>query len=577
VLLRAGILVDANRDGQFSQADEGKITQEKPWRIWVNDDDDWHETGGSDIPDGDANKRDAANNYIDQVRDLVDFFPLTLQIQQACKLLPAEKYRYAIVNQGTALRICWVKEHELNNSYGPCDKHHKEIEYARNVSKLQTNPLTHAADGLEIPHDMLNILATGKGILLIEGSLPTNTDIKLRISKKEGNETIATTSLPMRISKVEDMYRKVNLMTCTKTYDGNSAGGQEGTISTNTAEPTQYPDSETNGKYFVFLHGFHVSPEKARGWNSEIFKRLHQMGSKARFVGITWHGSETLPNYHRAVFQAFQTGDELADALDFTNGADTTVAAHSLGNMVVSHAIQDGGFLPSRYYSFNAAVPREAYSLEGIDYAEKRRMVEREWKPYWDYNNPDNSIEPTLKHLFAANWHELFPPSDYRNTRLTWKKRFDKVAEKTDHYNFFSETDEVVRDAPVGKDSVHVLKTLFPVLLSQTDVGSYSWISQEFVKGGTSVASLVMQPSDRVQAGWKFENNYGMTVTGEEVYFERFTPLQASAITLAQLRSLPFFSLFKENDLRLSGAGSAKAAEKKVQYEVLARGIPALA
>jgi hypothetical protein len=41
LLLRAGILVDANRDGQFSQEDEGKITEEKPWRIWVNDDDDW--------------------------------------------------------------------------------------------------------------------------------------------------------------------------------------------------------------------------------------------------------------------------------------------------------------------------------------------------------------------------------------------------------------------------------------------------------------------------------------------------------------------------------------------------------
>ena len=67
ILLRANILVDANRDGQFSPEDEGKITEQKPWRIWVNDDNDWFETGGTDIPN-DENTADYLNTYIDQVR-----------------------------------------------------------------------------------------------------------------------------------------------------------------------------------------------------------------------------------------------------------------------------------------------------------------------------------------------------------------------------------------------------------------------------------------------------------------------------------------------------------------------------
>src|SRR5690606_9238073 len=78
-------------------------------------------------------------------------------------------------------------------------------------------------------------------------------------------------------------------------------------VPTNTAQPVDYPDSLTNGKYFVFLHGFNVDADSARGWNAEVFKRLHVMGSKARFVGVQWNGSppSIIPgkylDYHKAV------------------------------------------------------------------------------------------------------------------------------------------------------------------------------------------------------------------------------------------------------------------------------------
>jgi hypothetical protein len=563
LLLRAGILVDANRDGQFSQADEGKITEEKPWRIWVNDDDDWHETGGSDIPDGDANKRDAANNYIDQVRDLVDFFPLTLQIQQACKLLPAEKYRYSIVNQGTALRICWVKEHELTNSYGPCDKHHKEIEYARNVSKLQTNPLTHAADGLEIPQDMIESLASGKGLLLIEGSLPTNTDIKLRISKKEGNETIATTSLPMRISKVEDMYRTVNLMNVSTKYNGDAFDVDE-VVATKTNEPSAYPDSETNGKYFVFLHGFKVPPLESKGWHAETFKRLHQLGSRARFVGVTWRGAEGV-DYHGAVFRAQQTGDALGGALAFQQGADVTIAAHSLGNMVVSHAIAFTSFSPSRYYLINGAVPREAYSLSQIAVTEKADMVEKEWRPY---SNSGQS------RLLAANWHERFTstPNDARN-KLTWKLRFENTLIKMQDkaYNFYSSGDEVVQNPTV--DNANVGRELWRAIWRQGGFVRGAWVSQEYAKGGSSIAAFGLS---RTQAGWGFNlDRMEMNSEGSPVP----TPPNYTTQTFISNESLierPFFSPFNESALHNIYYGSAKAAETKVQYDLLASGLPAM-
>ena len=266
----------------------------------------------------------------------------------------------------------------------------------------------------------------------------------------------------------------------------------------------------------------------------------------------------------------------------FTGNADVTIAAHSLGNMVVSHAIQDGGFRPTRYYSVNAAVAREAYSQEGITHDERTRMVETLWKLYWNYN-PSNSAEPPLRHLLAANWHELFLADDNRS-KLTWKNRFQDVKEHTFHYNFYSAGDDVVRDAEAGRDSASVLFTIYNQGL---DFSSFSWAAQEFVKGGTSAAILAMPPPLLTQAGWSL--NYNPPLTG---YFNKegsgetsvvwpFSPEQSAEILKSDLVAKPFFSPLKESTLHNSqlgknSPGSNKAAELKVKYNILARAIPAL-
>ncbi len=582
ILLRAAILVDANRDGQFSKEDEGQITEQKPWRIWINDDNDWHETGGNDISGDSSLKCDCGNHYIDQERDLVDFFPLTLQIRDSLKILPKTDYRYAITQTLPTLsdanfNVAWVKDYELENYYGPCDKHHTDIEFARKVSKLNTEYVLDFLNGRVIPDDMLDRLAQGKGALLVEGRNATEHPLKLEIRKKDGNTLVSSVSLPIRISKVEDMYRTVNLMYAATEYDGTPRNRDaEGTF-TRITEPPAYPDSETNAKYFVFVHGFNVSPKKSRGWNAEVFKRMHQLGSKARFVGITWDSDELLPNYHRAVFQAFQTGDVLGGALSsFTGNADVTIAAHSLGNMVVSHAIQDGGFRPSRYYSINAAVAREAYTTTGIDNVEKRRMVESSWKSYWDYN-PNNLADPPLKHLLAANWHELLPTEDNRS-KLSWKNRFQDVKENTFHYNFYSAGDDVVRDADPNRSTASVLATA----LSGHGFSSYSWAAQEYVKGGTSAALFAMQPSGLTQGGWATNiTHMNFEMTGNAGHHVPSTAQQAALIDVSGLIEEPFFLKFDEPVLHhpakgQNSVGSNLAGENKVKYILLARGIPAL-
>ena len=87
------------------------------------------------------------------------------------------------------------------------------------------------------------------------------------------------------------------------------------------------------------------------------------------------------------------------------------ILAHSLGNMVVSSAIQDHGFRPDRFFMFNAAVPAEAFDATQWDTNALKNPFEFEdWFGY-----PAKS--------WASCWHSLFTTNDIRS-KLTWKGRF---------------------------------------------------------------------------------------------------------------------------------------------------------
>jgi hypothetical protein len=326
---------------------------------------------------------------------------------------------------------------------------------------------------------------------------------------------------------------------------------------THTGDPGEaWPDSQTNGKYFVFLHGFNVDGDRARGWNSELFKRLHVLGSKARFVGVTWHGATGIKlggsytDYHGAVFNAFQTGDALAGALSFTGSADVTVAAHSLGNIVASHAIQSSGLAPTRYYMINCAAPIEAYDLPNVPDAQVTRMTESKWK----------NGSPGNRSTYAANWHQFFDatPSDHRS-ELKWKGRFGGILPKT--HNFYSPGEDVVEDPEWDSPSILAL-----IFTQGFNLSRGAWVTQEFAKGANVGESLAVLNLSRVQGGW-----------GESVSYTPPWVIGSLPPSPNQTRE-PYFGYFLEDDLFDvdPARASAKAGQKSVQYDLLARGIPAL-
>jgi hypothetical protein len=538
----------ASRLGKKGHVDQGESLE----FIWSNDDDDSGDMGGDDITK--PNSTDAAdtglsnNGTVDGTRDLLDFFPLYLDIKQLLTVLPpSTSIKYKLKQANGALNFVYT-----NLTRDRAFAYNKEILTAGFSDQFDKKPgvaATHriTAAGVELSDAFLTgVKDSGWGVVLLEGREPTTAPLVLAVEKD--GVTITEIKVNLSISRVEDMFRHVNLTGVPKNYNDTASTPPEAVAATRTGQPTGYPDNLTNGKYFVFVHGYNVDGQKARGWNCEVFKRLYVLGSKARFVGVTWHGATGL-DYHKAVYQAFQTGDALAGQLSSVTGnADVTIAAHSLGNMVVSHAIQSGGYSPSRYYMINAAVPIEAYDFGNVDATQRTAMIEDDWKS-------------RDARFFASNWHQLFSatPTDHRN-ELSWKNRLIRARRDVEAYNFYSPGEDVVANVP-NTDSAAVGAT---ILNQGFNLTRGAWKSQELVKGVNWTTSLAAAFMERGQGGWDADLAYLFTSN--------------ASITNEQLKTRPFFDEFKEANLINAdpAIASAKAGESKVQYDLLARGLPAL-
>lgn len=560
-LVAAMLEVDYDRNGTISAGETPPPG--KPWRLWVNDDTDEgdYQANDSDIPGRpmkwftessqpdrpsppDVHYNNFAQRGIQGQRDLVDFFPLNLAIAEVLRLLPiTDGYRYRLRQPEWAVNfaLTGLKPSEVRKLYSEPNLKTFGKEWTEEVDEAEVFTLDDAGN-VELPEAWLQrIERLGHGVIILEGRGGTQVPLELQVTK--GGLVVASVPLKIAVDTVEHMYRQVDLTgVCTST-DGYTALKPPGTAQpTNTAEPVGLPDSESSDQWLVFVHGYNVDCEKARGWQAETFKRLYTTGSKARFVGVTWYGDTGL-DYHKAVFHAFQTGDQLIPALSFLDLRKTTLMAHSLGNMVASHALQETKAQPHRYLMVNAAVAAEAYGYNNkVQYSE---MIEENWRKL----NP---------RLFASEWHKLPFPAGDRRMMIKWRDRFLAVTQGNYARNCYSGGDEVVA-CPKS-----MLNAGFWEVISRWGEGA--WKTQELIKGNRSLPALAM--SER-QGGWG-RSDYWNNLTLDQIKMD---------ITNYHLIGAPYFRKFNTDTLHYYVDMLHQTAwsldRKNTWYDVLARGIPA--
>jgi hypothetical protein len=173
---------------------------------------------------------------------------------------------------------------------------------------------------------------------------------------------------------------------------------------------------------------------KVRGPNAEIFKRLFQSGSRAKFWGMAWEGDLGLINalhYQEDVENALNVSSSFANQVSNATTETKVVLAHSLGNMVVSSAIQDHDLSVSKYFMLDAAVASECYNPNAFDEttSTSNPMMNVNWIGY-------------DARTWCSDWHKLFTdPNDDRSS-LTWRNRFNAVTSVA--CNCYSSGDETL-------------------------------------------------------------------------------------------------------------------------------------
>ena len=592
--------VDYNRDGkiEFSPADEpfkptlDDVNSNSPYVFWLNDDDDKHqsETDGNDVPGtksswfgmnwiGDYNYE---SDGIDGTRDLIDFFPVAINFNDFFTLIPdeAKDFTYKLKHEDEALNIVYSAMTTANSDY-----YLKEVikgdlkdlvgswQLPATLNTLTTHKVT--SDGIELPSEFIDFIKTNnnQGVLLVEVRAESEEPLVLSIENEEGVEVLSV-KLPLKLVQVEDMYAQVNIRGAAF-KDGETSSfdlaGAKSLLTTKRDEITDnLPKSFKASNNIVFLHGFKVDAYGARAWHAEMFKRLYHSGSNAYYTGVTWKGDEGGGlNYWGNVENALNTAPIIKSVLTPLTG-QVTVAAHSLGNMVIGEAIQRHGFTPNNYFMLNPAVPTEAYNTLQLAQttAQENVMVSDDWQEYYDTNigNP--------RRLWPTDWHRLFPSTDNRN-KLTWGDLFVDVV-STNMYQFYSEGEEVLAQATESGANANDTIAWGDIWSgSLPAIGINAWIAQEHQKGKTSLVSGF----SGAEGGWGYNciepdqwwrfnllcNTYSGTST-----------IDAFALINEDLRLRPFFKPFIEKDVFSEDEATAKAAAFEYKDHILAYGIPAL-
>ena len=498
------LLPDYNGDGMVDAVDFALFMCRKIFRFWTNKE----KVKGRYVGDGALSTLtlNIANDTVDGDYDMLNFFPLALdlaQFPQSWKSGLSFKLK-APGSSDASFNYClspgaWAAAGEMYTN-------DVLTVSGETLSAAHVTPVNHY--GTSLPIDSVGAFPDGHGLVVAE-AMREGASLRLSVVDSTGYEFYGFT-LPSMVVDVERMYRWANL----RPVCGDSSG--EGS---DLANPLWNPDSESDGRHFVFVHGYNVNAEAARVWANQMFKRLWVAGSRSMFTAVDWYGDSSQyfsliymdtvsPDYYANVMHAFATASNLVDTVASLPGTNKVMLAHSLGNMLVSSAAVDHNLQYDRYYMLNAAVPMEAYDVD----SSTSNMVDSAWS-----NVPEN--------YRASGWSNLYDNTNDFRRLLSWQGRFAGIANAV---NCYSPTEDVLENA------------------SEHGYGS-SWAKQELFKG-TAVwhglnTVLFFNDSVSCEGGWGINTYYAANPS----YYIPLVGLDASVSNLTREAVIehPLFTPFR--------------------------------
>ena len=531
------LLVDYNRDGRMDMLDVAAWIGGRLAYFWVNDD-RWKYDDAFDSSW--FNRVNSSNNVIDGRNDLVNFLPVAVDVAAFATNWSQSAVYYAIESD----RFAEAKVSFADMSWTQVGNAPFGDDFDVDGNPVHQAPVAELRSVASLSQSFVGLSPSDRSTMLVEFPEEAGGDgfMWLKICSRADDGVLFAAQIPMHVGDVSQMIGWLNLR--------GIAGGEDG-VSTRLGTP-DWPESEHKPGNVVFVHGYNMAEDAETPlWAKNVFKKLWWAGLDRGFIAVQWRGNEgqfylpsegwVTPNYYGNVQNAFATASALKNAMDGINGPKWFVA-HSLGNMLVSAAIQDHQMPHEKYFMLNAAVAMEAFDpTDGITQASHDNMTPEAWTNYTD-------------RVRATHWFERFPEGDGRRL-LIWKGRFCNV---TNIVNFYSTQEEVVCNGD-GRPK---------------DLGrEYSWYNQECYKGNWA---WMLHDNE---GGWVFNRFYD-TVTNPDPgnssmeIVEHMPPASAAELTDEQLRQRPFFLDFHNPGMYTSPDGAVVASNYLYRAEMLAYAIP---
>ena len=385
LLIPADLAVDANRDGVIAFAGNmvagkpaDKTTKTKPFRFWINDDNDTHnENGGEDVVP--VLFPDSEDDEINSLRDLEDFARLYVHIGAFYEEIATGTFQIGLKWSGNVMGTPKVKVYKSADAAGSDSYLKDDAAATAQVAEDYRNAIGEVAGSapLILPAELFAAYgeANPKVCLLFEGSGEGKGQLCITIHKADGTLIGEGPGVWLDLLNVKKMYQRGHAVqdfsdtpfAHMDSWSPPAIGSQP----YDNGNPFSKPVDEEK-KVVVYVHGINGPSGQSDAyatWQSDsetVFKRLWHQGFKGRFAAFKWLAlTPAWPfKFNESEYRGWKCGQGLAqfiNTLPDANDYKKNLYSFSQGAIVCGAALTVYQASVSNYVMTQAAAPAGSY------------------------------------------------------------------------------------------------------------------------------------------------------------------------------------------------------------------------
>lgn len=396
VLFRTDIAVDNNRDGEVNFNSTDATSETQPHTFWVNDDNDGTGVGSENAG---SSTKDYSDGQLASKRDLEDLSRIHLEVSSVEDQLISGDLQLGLKWKNTtgspSVRLYLHSDILGGTGYITDDSAaglQTGIAY-KSALQSELGGSTLGTSGTFVFKKSFFTTLSGSEIkpLLFEGSGEGSGELTMVLLDKNDQEIGKGPSVWLNLENIKNMYVRGRAdwpsgIDLPHEYAGPVNDPPEPNLNfvfDVMGYPFDQPWYETEDTIF-FVHGWNQSYEKSRNFAETSFKRLYHSGFKGRFAMLRWPTFVGEFTYNDSDYRAWKSGRALEQFVNSVPGGNKNIMAHSMGNIVVGSALQQGLNI-NNYALINAAVSASCYDLS--------TSLEQGWSWASSSETPDLSTE----------------------------------------------------------------------------------------------------------------------------------------------------------------------------------------